>query len=78
VTVRRVDRYTVTARPGRVFLIDEATDADCDLFPEQAISLGEALLLAAREATKFTRDEPICLCAGGGRRANDDTLGGNE
>jgi hypothetical protein len=64
-TVRRIGRYTVTYRAGQVYLVDDAVDADCDLTPDDAISLGEALLLAAREAVRTdTYVEPPCMCAG--------------
>jgi hypothetical protein len=74
-TVRRIGRFVVTAKTGHVFLVDEASTADSDLTIDQAISLGEALLLAAREAARFTPrqtrlhhpDEPVCGCAGAGR-----------
>ena len=74
-TVRRIGRYVVTAKTGHVFLVDEASAADSDLTIDQAISLGEALLLAAREAARFTPRptrlwdpaEPVCGCAGAGK-----------
>jgi hypothetical protein len=72
-TVRRIGRFSVTYKTGQVFLVDDASDADSDLTIDQAISLGEALLLAAREAARSTRDEPICLCTGGGWRTASDT-----
>jgi hypothetical protein len=66
-TVRRVGRYTVSARPCRVYLDDDAADADCGLTYGDATALGEALLLAAYEATRsagLPSDEPLCTCAG--------------
>lgn len=66
-TVRRVGNYTVSTGTGRVFLVNDATYSDCDMSTDQAIALGEALLLAARESVRIAglcRDEPPCMCAG--------------
>jgi hypothetical protein len=51
-TTRRVAGYTVTSRPGEVYLIDDATGRDSNLSIDDAVSLGEALLLGAREAAR--------------------------
>jgi hypothetical protein len=74
-TVRRIGRYVVTSKPGHVYLIDEASAADSDMTIDQAISLSEAIQLAAHEASRFTPRptrlwdpaEPVCGCAGAGR-----------
>lgn len=74
-TVRRIGRFSVTSRLHRVYLVDDASAADSGLSIDEAISLGEALLLAAREADRFTSrqtrlyhpDEPVCGCAGTGK-----------
>jgi hypothetical protein len=50
--------YRVTAKNGKVYLTNDAPDADPGLTPDAALRLGEALLLAAREAVRTTTSEP--------------------
>lgn len=85
-TVRRIGRYVVTSKTNRVYLVDDTVASDSDLTPDQAISLGEALLLAAREAVRFTPrqtrllhpDEPLCGCAGAGQWSNPHDPNGED
>jgi hypothetical protein len=73
-TVRRIGNYTVSSGTGRVFLINDATFSDSDVSADQAIALGEALLLAARESVRVARfypNESPCLCGGSAGRATD-------
>lgn len=51
-TTRRVAGYTITSKPGKVYVVDDASGRDSDLSIDDAISLGEALLLGAREAAR--------------------------
>lgn len=82
-TVRRIGRYVVASKINRVYLVDDTVSSDSDLTPDQAISLGEALLLAAREAVRFTPrqtrllhpHEPLCGCAGAGAWSVTDDPG---